>query len=65
MVAVLADHRVNVLSTSTVTSGTDRVARMRFEFEMGDASHLERVLHQIREIDSVYDVYRVVPGHRA
>ena len=65
VVAVLADHRVNVLSTSTVTSGTDRVARMRFEFEMGDASHLERVLHQIREIDSVYDVYRVVPGHRA
>ena len=65
VVAVLADHRVNVLSTSTVTSGTDRVARMRFEFEMGEASHLERVLHQIREIDSVYDVYRVVPGHRA
>ena len=65
VVAVLADHQVNVLSTSTVTSGTDRVARMRFEFEMGDASHLERVLHQIREIDSVYDVYRVVPGHRA
>ena len=62
VVGVLADHRVNVLSTSTVTSGTDRVARMRFEFEMGDAGHLERVLHQIRDIDSVYDVYRVVPG---
>ena len=62
VVDVLAEHRVNVLSTSTATSGSDRVARMRFEFEMGDPGHLDRVLHQIRDVDSVYDVYRVVPG---
>ncbi len=62
VVSVLADYRVNVLSTSTITSGTDRVARMRFEFEMGDLRQLEQVMRQVREIDSVYDIYRVLPG---
>ena len=59
---VLADNHVNVLSTSTVTSGTDRVATMRFEFEIGDPTHLEAMLRLLREVDSVYDVHRVVPG---
>jgi GTP pyrophosphokinase len=59
---VLADNHVNVLATSTTTSGVDRVATMRFEFEIGDPSHLETLLHLVREVDSVYDVHRVVPG---
>jgi len=59
---VLADNHVNVLSTSTVTSGTDRVATMRFEFEIGDPAHLETLLRLLRQVDSVYDVHRVVPG---
>ena len=62
IVNVLADHHVNVVGTSTVTSGSDRVAKMRFDFEMGDPSQLEPLLHIIRGIDSVYDVHRVVPG---
>jgi GTP pyrophosphokinase len=59
---VLADNHVNVLGTSTATSGVDRVATMRFECEIGDPSHLEALLRSLREVDSVYDVYRVVPG---
>jgi len=59
---VLADNLVNVLATSTVTSGVDRVATMRFEFEIGDPTHLEAMLRLLREVDSVYDVHRVVPG---
>jgi GTP pyrophosphokinase len=35
---------------------------MRFEFEMGEASHLDAVLRTIKQIDSVYDAYRIVPG---
>jgi len=38
------------------------VATMRFEFEIGDATHLEVLLRLLREVDSVYDVHRVVPG---
>ncbi len=59
---VLADHHVNVLATSTSTSGSDRVATMRFDFEMGDPGHLESLLRMLRRVDSVYDVHRAVPG---
>ncbi len=57
----LSEQHVNIVACSTHT-GTDRVAKMRFEFEMGDASHLESVLRTIKHIDSVYDAYRLVPG---
>ena len=58
---VLADHHVNILSCFTHT-GTDRVARLRFEFELADPSHLDSLLATIRRIESVYDAYRVLPG---
>ena len=39
---------------------------MRFDFELGDPSHLDAVLaHASSGIDSVYDAYRVVPGKGA
>ncbi|MCZ7629392.1 MAG: ACT domain-containing protein [Microthrixaceae bacterium] len=61
VIAVLSEHRVNIVS-STSHAGADRVAVMRFEFELGDASHLETLLNRLRGIDSVYDAYRVLPG---
>ncbi len=57
----LADHHVNIVSCETVT-GDDRVARMRFRFEMSNSSQLQSVLTTIKQIDSVYDVYRMIPG---
>jgi GTP pyrophosphokinase len=57
----LSDHHVNIVSCATVT-GDDRVAKMRFEFELANPGHLDAVLRTIKQIDSVYDVYRLVPG---
>ena len=57
----LSDHHVNIVSCATVT-GDDRVAKMRFEFELANPGHLEAVLSTIKQIDSVYDVYRLIPG---
>jgi GTP diphosphokinase / guanosine-3',5'-bis(diphosphate) 3'-diphosphatase len=57
----LSEEHVNIVACSTHT-GSDRVAKMRFEFEMADATHLESVLRTIRQIDAVYDAYRLVPG---
>ncbi len=57
----LSEQHVNIVACSTHT-GHDRVARMRFEFEMADPSHLDAVLRTIKHIDSVYDAYRLVPG---
>jgi len=59
--AVLADHHVNILSCTTQT-GSDRISRMRFDFELADPGHLESLLSTIRRIDSVYDAYRLLPG---
>ena len=55
---VLADEKVNILSASTTTS-RDRVAVSRFSFEMGDPKHLGHLLQAVRNIEGVYDVYRV------
>ncbi|GEL19057.1 RelA/SpoT family protein [Pseudonocardia asaccharolytica] len=55
---VLADEKVNILSAS-VTTSRDRVAVSRFTFEMGDPKHLGHLLRAVRNVEGVYDVYRV------
>ena len=51
----LSDQHVNIVACSTVT-GVDRVARMRFDFELANAAHLESVMRTIKNIDSVFEV---------
>jgi GTP pyrophosphokinase len=57
----IAEHHVNIVACSTHT-GNDRIAKMRFEFELADPSHLDSVLRTIHRIDGVYEAYRLVPG---
>jgi GTP pyrophosphokinase len=54
----LSDQHVNILSASVSTS-RDRVALSRFTFEMSDPRHLGAVMQSVRQIDGVYDCYRV------
>ena len=58
---VLSDHHVNILASSSHT-GSDRVARLRFDFELADPSHLESLLTTVKKVDSVFDAYRLLPG---
>jgi GTP pyrophosphokinase len=58
---VLSDLGVNIHSSSSVT-GRDRIALLRYEVEMADATLLERVLSDLRGVDGVFDAYRLVPG---
>ena len=55
----LSEQHVNIVACSTHT-GKDRVAKMRFEFELADVSHLESLLRTIRNIRGVYEAERVV-----
>jgi GTP pyrophosphokinase len=57
----LGDHHVNIVSCETVT-GDDRVARMRFGFELSNPGQLSSVLSTIKQVDAVYDAYRILPG---
>ena len=58
---VVSEHRVNIVNAQTVVSD-DRVATLRFDFELADPSHLDSILAGIKRVDSVYEAYRVVPG---
>jgi GTP pyrophosphokinase len=58
---VLAEHHVNILASSSQTS-SDRVAKLRFDFELADPGHLESMIGALKRVDSVYDAYRVLPG---
>jgi len=55
----LSEQHVNIVAASTHT-GRDRVARMRFEFELADPGHLDDVIRTIKRIDGVYDASRIV-----
>jgi GTP pyrophosphokinase len=61
---VLSEHHINITKSTTRTS-SDRVCRMRFEFELANPGHLESVLGALRGLDSVYNAYRLVPGKGA
>jgi len=54
----ISEQHVNILS-ATVSTTRDRIAFSRFTFEMGDTKHLGAVLRAVRNVDGVYDVYRV------
>jgi guanosine-3',5'-bis(diphosphate) 3'-pyrophosphohydrolase len=58
---VMADHHVNILSCTSQTSG-DRVAKLRFDFELADPAHLDSLITAVKRVDSVYEAYRVLPG---
>lgn len=55
---VLSEHHVNILSASLHTTKS-RVAVSKFTFQMGDTTHLDRLLAAVRRIEGIYDVYRV------
>ncbi len=57
---VLGDLHVNILSAQ-VTTQRDRVAYLRFTFELADIAHLDHILAQVRRVEAVYDAFRVVP----
>src|SRR5690349_20786163 len=58
---VLSEHHVNILSCSSQTQA-DRIARLRFEFELADPGHLDSILSAVKRVHSVYEASRVLPG---
>src|SRR3954447_2611795 len=58
---VLSEHHVNIIACTSQTQ-PDRIARLRFEFELADPSHLDSILAAVKRVDSVYDAARVLPG---
>jgi guanosine-3',5'-bis(diphosphate) 3'-pyrophosphohydrolase len=57
---VLGDLHISIVSAQ-VSIRPDRVAVLRFAFELADPAHLSHAIRTIGGVDGVYDVYRVVP----
>ncbi len=58
---VLGDQHVNIIAASSNT-GRDRIATLRFTFELADIAHLSSIMSSVKRVESVFDAYRVVPG---
>ncbi|MCL4313114.1 MAG: bifunctional (p)ppGpp synthetase/guanosine-3',5'-bis(diphosphate) 3'-pyrophosphohydrolase [Actinobacteria bacterium] len=61
---VLAEHHFNIVSSSSNTTG-DRISRMRFDVQIADPAHLSSLLGSLKQIDGVFDAYRLLPGQRS
>ncbi|HMS24777.1 MAG TPA: bifunctional (p)ppGpp synthetase/guanosine-3',5'-bis(diphosphate) 3'-pyrophosphohydrolase [Acidimicrobiia bacterium] len=59
--SMLSDEHVNILGCNTLTTA-DRIAKLRFDFDLADPSHLDSIIAQMRRVESVIDVYRILPG---
>jgi guanosine-3',5'-bis(diphosphate) 3'-pyrophosphohydrolase len=57
---VLGDLRVNIITASS-NVGKDRIATLRFTFELADIAHLSSIIGAVKGIEGVFDAYRVVP----
>jgi len=58
--SVLGDLHLSIVSAQVATR-PDRVAVLRFSFELADPAHLTHAIRSIAGVEGVYDVYRVVP----
>ncbi|MGO9877143.1 MAG: RelA/SpoT family protein [Acidimicrobiia bacterium] len=61
---VLSEHHVNIIACASQTQA-DRIARIRFDFELADPGHLHSILLAVKRVGSVYEATRVLPGARS
>ena len=55
---VLSQQHIDIVSAN-VQTGRDREFQGKISFEAADPTHLQHVIHEVRQIPGVYDVYRV------
>ncbi|MEA2446404.1 MAG: diphosphokinase / guanosine-3,5-bis(diphosphate) 3-diphosphatase [Actinomycetota bacterium] len=59
--AAISDEGISIVASST-RSGRDGIAILSFSLELADSTHLAHVIKSVRQVDAVYDVYRLVPS---
>jgi len=61
LMKVVSDLKVSLLATSSHSSD-DNVAFCRFSFQVSDTKQLGVLMSQLRNVEGVYDVYRLTSG---
>ncbi len=59
--SMLSEAHVNIMGCNTLTTA-DRIAKLRFDFDLADPGHLDSIIAQMRRVESVIDAYRILPG---
>ena len=58
--SAVSDLGGNITASSSAT-GRDRVAVLRYEVELSEPAQVERLVAELRDVDGVYDAYRLLP----
>lgn len=61
VIVSLAGNGVNIIGSNTAVH-TDGIVEMRFVFEVGDTSHIQKILQDLKGVDGVIDARRSLPG---
>ena len=61
LMKVVSDLKVSLLASSSHSSD-DNVAFCRFSFQVSDTKQLGVLMSQLRNVEGVYDVYRLTSG---
>lgn len=59
MTSVLAEQKLPIISLSSHAS-EDRIATVRVTLEVSDTKQLGQIMNQIRNVEGVFDIYRVM-----
>lgn len=59
---IISESGVNILSANVAIT-KERVAILRFIFEIGSLDHLANILDNVKKVDAVIDAHRVLPSH--
>jgi GTP pyrophosphokinase len=59
---VISEYDLNIINASTVRVNKSGTVKFRFLIEISSKYILKDIIDNIKQIDSVYDVYRVLPG---
>jgi GTP diphosphokinase / guanosine-3',5'-bis(diphosphate) 3'-diphosphatase len=59
---IISEYDLNIVNASTVRVNKGGTVKFRFIIEISNKYILKDIIDNIKQIDSVYDVYRVLPG---
>jgi GTP pyrophosphokinase len=58
---VIGEYDINIVSASTLKVDKVGHARFRFLIEISNKYILKDIINNLKQIDSVYDVFRILP----
>ena len=59
---VISEYDLNIINANTQRSNKSGIVKFRFVIEISNKYILKDIINNIKQVDSVFDAYRVLPG---